>query len=110
MTDKPTVKTSKKVSDPNAPKEKPIFDQIYTTQQAINMAIAEYRVVRYKTEQTNQEIKNQIDNKKGCLLRKPDKDSSEVAIIPPGIEDFTFDKNVDESLVLTQEKARIWLP
>lgn len=106
----PTVKISKTVVDPNAPEEKSKFDQVTTTQQAINKAIAENRVVRYKTDKSNKEIKLQIDDKKGCLLRKPNKDSNEVAIIPPGIEDFTFNKNVDESIVITPKKSQIWLP
>ena len=106
----PVVKTSKKITDPNAPEEKPVFDQVTTTQQAINMAIAENRVVRYKTDKSNEQIKKEIDDKKNCLLRKPDRDSQEIAIIPPGIEDFTFDKNVDETIHLETKKSRIWLP
>lgn len=106
----PKVKISKTIIDPNTPEEKPKFDQVTSTQQAINMAIAENRVVRYKTNQTNKQIKAQIDDKKNCLLRKPDKDSPEVAIVPPGIEDFTFDKNVDETIHLQTKKSRIWLP
>ncbi|MCP3924896.1 MAG: hypothetical protein GY714_20140 [Desulfobacterales bacterium] len=110
MSDKPEVKISKKITDPNAPEEKPIYDAVTTTQQAINMAIAENRVVRYKTTLSNQEIKDQIDDKKDCLLRKPDREANEVAIIPPGIEDFTFDKNVDETIILQSRKSNIWLP
>jgi len=109
MTEFKVAKTQKTI-DPNTPEEKPKFDSITTTQQAINMAIAENRVVRYKTSLSNKEIKSQIDDKKGCALRKPDKDSPEVAIIPPGIEDFTFDKNVDETIILQTKPSRIWLP
>ncbi len=105
------VKTQKvktqKVTDTNTPIEKAIYDSITSTQQAINMAVAENRVVRFKTDKTNAQIKAEIDFKKGCLLRKPDKNSKEVAIIPPGIEDFCFEKRVDESIEI---KSKIVIP
>jgi len=107
---KPKVVKTQKITDPNAPIEKTKFDQVTTTQQAINMAIAENRVVRYKTNKSNLEIKREIDDKKNCLLRKSSRESNEVAIVPPGIEDFTFDKEVDESIILQPKKSRIWLP
>jgi hypothetical protein len=97
--DSKTVVTQK-TTDSNAKVEKEIYEQIWTTQQAINMAVAERRVVRFKTNKTNKEIKAQIDDIKGCALRKPDKDANEVAVIPPGIEDFCFEQKVDESLIV----------
>lgn len=92
--------------------EKPKFDDIQTTQQAINMAVAEQRVVRYITNKTREEILGQIDDKKGCSLRKPDKDSMEVAIIPEGIEDFSFDE-VDTKIYVPHPRKKsslIWTP
>lgn len=88
------------------------YDDIQTTQQAINMAVAEQRVVRYLTNKTRKEILGQIDDKKGCTLRKPDKDSMEVAIIPEGIEDFSFDE-VDTKIYVPHPRKKsslIWTP
>lgn len=84
----PRVSTTTKVAEEEV---KSKYDPINTTQEAINMAVAENRVVRYLTNKTREEIMAQVDDKKGCSFRKPDKDSREVAIIPEGIEDFSFD-------------------
>jgi len=96
--DSKTVRQQKVIS--NSRPEKEIYEQIWTTQQAINMAVAERRVVRFKTTKSNKEIKKEIDDLKGCLLRKPDKDANEVAVIPPGIEDFCFEEKIDERIVI----------
>lgn len=101
----PKVSTTTKVVQEE---EKPKYDDIQTTQQAINMAVAENRVVRYLTNKTREEILGQIDDKKGCSLRKPDKDSMEVAIVPEGIEDFSFDQ-VDTKIYVAHPR-RIWTP
>jgi hypothetical protein len=89
--------------------KKPKYDQIWQTQQAINMAISEERVVRFKTGKSNKEIKREITDLRGCLLRKPDKHSDEVAVIPPWINDFCFEEKVDESLIVIP-KPRIYKP
>ncbi len=106
---KPTTVTKQKVRDPNELKSREKYDSIFTTQQAINMAIVENRVVRFQTNKSNQEIKRTIDDLKGCSLRKPDKESCEVAIIPPGIDDFCFEEKVDDSLIVVP-KPKIYTP
>jgi len=102
----PEFIVSKTVSNPTD--VKPTYDDIQTTQQAINMAVAENRVVRFITNKTGKEIMLQVDDKKRCKLLKPEKDSMQVAIIPPGIEDFDFE-NVDTTIVtaLPPKKGRI---
>lgn len=95
---KPKTVTTQRVTDNNAIPEEEIYEQIWTIQQAINMAVAEKRVVRFLTDKPNKQIKKEIDDIKGCALRKPDRESNEVAVIPPGIEDFCFDKKVDTSI------------
>ena len=105
--DPKTVVQQKVVS--NDEKTRDVYEQIWTTQQAINTAITENRVVRYKTDKSNKQIKKEVDDLKGCSMRKPDRDSKEVAIIPPGIEDFSFEKEVDESLIIVP-KPNIWTP
>lgn len=104
---KPKVVTTQTVSSGEA--KKAIYEQIQTTQQAINTAITEHRVVRFQTDKSNKEIKRTIDNLKGCLLRKPDKDAGEIAVIPPGIEDFCFEEAVDTSIEV-KPKSRIVIP
>ena len=79
---KPTVSTSQKVVDLNPKKE--IYEQIWSMQQAINTAVAEKRVVRFKTDKSNRELKKEITDLKNCSMRKPDKDSNEVAVIQIG--------------------------
>jgi hypothetical protein len=104
---KPKVVKTQRVHNPNALQGKPKFDQVTTIQQAINMAVAENRVIRFKTAKSNKELKNEIDFLKGCALRKPDRDSYEVAVIPEGVEDFCFDEVIDESI---DTKSRIIIP
>lgn len=65
-------------------------EQIWTVQQAINMAIAENRVVRFESRKSNKELKKEIVDLKGCKLMKPDKDSTRVAVIPPSITNYVF--------------------
>jgi hypothetical protein len=91
---KPIV--SKEIIDPNA---KPKYEQIWVVQTAINMAIAENRVVRFLSDKSNAQLKSEIENLKGCLVRKADRDSNDVAVIPPGIESFSFE-DVDTAIAM----------
>ena len=83
-------------------RSKPKYDSIQSIQEAINMAIAENRVVRFQTEKTNTQLKTEIIDLKNCSLRKPFKEAKEVAVIPAGIEDFCFEEEVDSSIVLVR--------
>ena len=105
----PKIETSKTVKDTSIPEEKRKYDDIQTTQQAINMAVAERRVVRYITSKTRKEILAQIVDKKGCSLMKPDKDSMEVAIVPEYIKDFDFNA-VDTKIIIQPKSPLIWTP
>ncbi len=70
---------------------KPVIpEQIETIQQAINMAVGENRVVRFISRKKNTDIKKGIVDIKGCKLMKPDKDSDQIAVVPPTITDFVF--------------------
>jgi hypothetical protein len=82
-----------------SPAKEPVYDRVSTIQEAINMAVAEQRVVRYLSKESNAELKKNILDKKGCKLRKPDKESNDVAVIPPScnVEEFNFDE-VDTSI------------
>jgi hypothetical protein len=82
------------------PEKRPIvYEQIWSIQEAINKAIAENRVVRFLWNGSNKDIKKGIIDKKDCRIMKPEKDSNDVAVIPPGIEDFDFG-DVDLSIQL----------
>lgn len=71
---------------------KPVTYEGFTTiQEAINKAVAEKRVVRFLTNTPNELLKKGIDDLKDCRILKPDKNSTDVAVIPPGIEDFDFE-------------------
>ncbi len=73
--------------------KKPIvYEQVWTIQEAINKAAAEKRVVRFIWNGSNADIKKGIVDLKGCKLMKPERDSKDVAVIPPGIEDFDFNE------------------
>jgi hypothetical protein len=65
---------------------------VFSIQQAINMAVAENRVVRFVWNKDNAEIKKSIDDIKGCRLLKPFKESKEVAVVPPDL-DFAFEES-----------------
>ena len=105
----PKIETSKTVSNSSLPEEKSKYDSIQTTQEAINMAVAERRVVRYITTKARKEILAQIVDKKGCSLLKPSKDSLEVAIVPEHIKNFDFD-DVDTQVVVRPKSSLIWTP
>lgn len=82
----------------------PKYDYISNVQEAINMAVAKKRVVRFLSEKSNEQLKKEIVDIKGCQLRKPNKDAHEIAVIPPSVDADTFDfDEVDTSAVL-------WLP
>lgn len=72
------------------------YDYVNSIQEAINMAVAEGRVIRFLTSKSNEELRKEVVDKKGCLLRKPAKEADEVAVIPPGITDFDFN-TIDKS-------------
>jgi hypothetical protein len=74
------------------PKKAVPYEFITSIQQAINMAVEENRVVRFLWKGTNESIKKGIDFKRDCRLLKPDKDSNDVAIVPPSVKDFDFDE------------------
>ena len=79
-----------------------VYEQIWTIQEAINKAVAEHRVVRFLSKKTNKEIKAQIDDIKGCKLMKPERNSDDTAVIPPGINNFDFNE-VDTSIIVKGE-------
>jgi len=79
------------------------YEPIWNVQTAINMAVAENRVVRFLSSKSNEELRKEILDKKGCKIMKPAKLSDDVAVIPPSITNFVFDE-VDPSL------GEIWLP
>lgn len=107
ITNENEIVVSKEVINPNY---KPTYEQVWTTQEAINKAVAEHRVVRFLSDKSNYQIKSEIDDLKGCLIRKADRESRDVAVIPPGIESFSFE-DVDTSIATwTPEKSRIIKP
>ena len=76
-----------------------VYEAITSIQQAINMAVAENRVVRFLSNEDNKELRRKIDDLKGCKIMKPDRTSNDIAVVPPGIENFDFNE-VDTRLVL----------
>lgn len=78
------------------------YDYVDNVQTAINMAVAENRVVRFLSSKSNAELKKEVLVKKGCKLVKPSKFSDDVAVVPPTINNFNFDK-IDTS-------GKIWMP
>jgi hypothetical protein len=91
--------------------DKPKYDSVTSIQQAINMAVAEKRVVRFLSNKSNDELRKGIIDLKGCKLRKPAKESNDIAVIPPSVEDFDFEEvNMSSSLWLPKshyDKERI---
>jgi hypothetical protein len=71
---------------------KPTYDYVTSVQQAINMAVAENRVVRFLSEKENSELRKGIEDLKGCRFIKPDRESHDIAVIPPSVKNFDFDK------------------
>jgi len=68
------------------------YEFVTSIQQAINTAVAEKRVVRFIWNESNKKIKESIEDLKGCKLVKPDRDSNDVAVVPPNIENFDFNE------------------
>ena len=66
------------------------YENVFTIQEAINMAVAEDRVVRFLWSGSNEEVRRQIDDLKGCKLMKPSKESKDIAVIPPSVKNFDF--------------------
>jgi cold shock CspA family protein len=86
------------ISAPSKKKE-PVYDRVSTIQEAINMAVAEGRVVRFLSKESNKELKSDVLDRKGCKLRKPDRESNDIAVIPPSVDPDTFDfDEVDTSI------------
>jgi aspartate carbamoyltransferase regulatory subunit len=83
---------------------KPTYEQIWSIQEAINMAVAEKRVVRFLSDKANVELKKGITDIKGCKLRKPSKESNDIAVIPPTVDAEEFDFNE------VNMKSELWLP
>lgn len=77
-----------------------VYEDVTSIQQAINMAVAENRVVRFITDKSNKELRKGIDDIKGCKLMKPSRESKDVAVIPESIQNFDFNE-VDTSIKLT---------
>lgn len=78
---------------------KPKYDYVNSIQEAINMAVTENRVVRFISRWSNEEIKISGVDRKGCKLMKPDKESNDVAVLPPSVKNFDFDA-VDTKIVI----------
>ncbi|MFA6358953.1 MAG: hypothetical protein WCY09_09885 [Candidatus Omnitrophota bacterium] len=66
------------------------YDYVWSIQEAINMAVKENRVVRFIWEKSNEEIRKDIVDLKNCKIMKRDREAKDMAVIPPGIEDFVF--------------------
>jgi hypothetical protein len=67
-----------------------VYEQVFTIQEAINKAVAENRVVRFLSEESNENLRKKIDDLKGCKLMKPSKDSKDIAVVPASIQNFDF--------------------
>lgn len=81
-----------------------VYEAVTSVQQAINMAVAESRVVRFLSSEDNKELRRKIDDLKGCKIMKPDRTSNDIAVVPPGIENFDFNE-VDTRLVLNSREG-----
>ena len=80
--------------------DKPKYDPFISIQESINRAVAEHRPVRFLTSMTREQLLKGIVDLKGCKLRKPDKNSNEVAVLPGDLaESFDFNE-VDTKVTL----------
>ncbi len=85
------VEHENKINEDRRPK--PTYDYVTSIQQAINMAVAENRVVRFIWEKDNDSIRKEVEDPKGCRLRKPYKEAKEIAVVPESQEKtFTFEE------------------
>jgi hypothetical protein len=77
------------------------YEQVWTVQEAINKAVDENRVVRFLSEKSRNDLLREIDDLKGCKLMKPSKESKDIAVVPPSIQNFDFN-DVDTKLEVKQ--------
>jgi hypothetical protein len=82
------------------------FEQVWSIQEAINRAVEENRPVRFIWKGSRNEILKSIVDIRGCELLRPDRDSEEIAVVPPGINDFDFE-TVNTTVTPT---SNIWIP
>lgn len=75
---------------PENPVTHAVYEQVFTIQEAINKAVAENRVVRFLSEESNVNLRKKIDDLKGCKLLKPSRDSMDIAVVPSSIQNFDF--------------------
>lgn len=75
------------------------YEQIWNIQEAINKAVATGKVVRFLSNESNEALRKRIVDKRGCKLLKKDKESNDIAVVPPGIDNFDFDE-VDTKITL----------
>jgi hypothetical protein len=73
------------------------YEQVWTVQEAINKAVAENRVVRFLSDKSRNDLLREVDDLKGCKLMKPSKESKDIAVIPPSVQNFDFN-DVDTKL------------
>lgn len=76
-----------------------VYEQIWTVQEAINKAAATGKVVRFLSRKPNSELRKEIIDLKGCKLLKKDRESEDVAAVPPNVKDFDFN-DVDTKVTL----------
>jgi hypothetical protein len=81
-----------------------VYEAVTSIQQAINIASAENRVVRFLSNDDNKELRRKIDDLKGCKIMKPDRTSNDIAVVPPSIQNFDFN-DVDTRLVLNSREG-----
>jgi hypothetical protein len=67
-----------------------VYEQVFTIQEAINKAVTENRVVRFLSDESNENLRKKIDDLKGCKLMKPSRDSKDIAVVPANIQNFDF--------------------
>lgn len=83
-----------------------VYEQIWTIQEAINMAVAENRVVRFCSDESNKALRRGIVDIKGCKVLKRDQYSTDVAVVPPTIDGYDFCPMVDTSLSISSKKGQ----
>ena len=100
------VEHEERLNTKENPVARAVYEGISTIQEAINKAVATGKVVRYLSSLPNAELKRTIDDIKGCKLMKPSRDSNDIAIIPPGINNFDFN-DIDTSIVWNSKEGSI---
>ncbi len=79
------------------------YDYVASLQEAINMAVAEDRVVRIISKKSNEELRKEIVDLKGCKLFKKDRNSDDIAVVPPSVKVFDFD-DIDTTIWIPNSK------